>query len=230
MGATGVPGPSKHCSWEGATLPELVRGQLQGGSGLVAAFNSSPDLLCLLSWSIQWPPMCHSPAGYFIEEVSCGMHHVVALGRLLDRQLGRPGGHAACATFAWGRGSEGQLGVKSFEDSSTPMLIDALKGRAVLQVRRCSPDAASLHLPCSAVSLLCPCRSHAAAATVWLYASTMCTAGSQTARRRPRLPAGRCTPWPPSQRYLQERSSRWMFRVQGSPLAVACPWCGAASA
>ena len=31
MGATGASGPLKHCPWEGATLPELVRGQLQGG-------------------------------------------------------------------------------------------------------------------------------------------------------------------------------------------------------
>lgn len=31
MGVTGASAPSKHCPWEGATLPELVRGQLQGG-------------------------------------------------------------------------------------------------------------------------------------------------------------------------------------------------------
>ncbi|KAL4854190.1 PH [Chlorella vulgaris] len=102
MGATGASAPSaKHCSWEGATLPELVRGQL---------------------------------AGIFIEEVSCGMHHVVAMGRALDRKQGRPGDSALRMAFAWGRGTEGQLGVRGFDDSPAPVLVDGLKGRHVLQV------------------------------------------------------------------------------------------------
>jgi hypothetical protein len=62
------------------------------------------------------------------------MHHVVALGRPLDRRLGRPADHAPRAALAWGRGLEGQLGVKSFEDSAAPLLMDALKGRHVMQV------------------------------------------------------------------------------------------------
>jgi hypothetical protein len=72
--------------------------------------------------------------GHFIDEVSCGMHHVVAVGRPLDRRLARPAEHAPRVAFAWGRGSEGQLGVRSFEDSVAPLLVDSLKGRSVLQV------------------------------------------------------------------------------------------------
>lgn len=63
------------------------------------------------------------------------MHHVVALGRPADRKTGRPTDHAPRAVFAWGRGSEGQLGVRAFDDSAAPVLVDALKGRQVLQVR-----------------------------------------------------------------------------------------------
>ena len=62
------------------------------------------------------------------------MHHVVALARPLDRRLGRPAEHAPRAALAWGRGLEGQLGVKGFEDSVAPLLVDALKGRNVMQV------------------------------------------------------------------------------------------------
>jgi hypothetical protein len=62
------------------------------------------------------------------------MHHVVALGRPLDRRLGRPADHAPRAVLAWGRGLEGQLGVRSFEDSAAPLVMDALKGRHVMQV------------------------------------------------------------------------------------------------
>lgn len=77
------------------------------------------------------------PAGYFIDEVSCGMHHCVALGRPADRKTGRPAADPAPrVVFAWGRGSEGQLGVKGFEDSPAPVLVDSLKGRQVLQVRQ----------------------------------------------------------------------------------------------
>lgn len=86
-------------------------------------------------------PIClstHPPhfAGHFIDEVSCGMHHVVAVGRPLDRRLARPAEHAPRVAFAWGRGSEGQLGVRSFEDSVAPLLVDSLKGRPVAQVRQ----------------------------------------------------------------------------------------------
>lgn len=83
------------------------------------------------------PPPTHPPApGHFIDEVSCGMHHVVAVGRPLDKRLARPAEHAPRVAFAWGRGSEGQLGVRGFEDSIAPLLVDSLKGRPVLQVRQ----------------------------------------------------------------------------------------------
>lgn len=62
------------------------------------------------------------------------MHHVVAMGRALDRKQGRPGDSALRTAFAWGRGTEGQLGVRGFDDSPAPVLVDGLKGRHVLQV------------------------------------------------------------------------------------------------
>lgn len=161
MGATGASGPLKHCPWEGATLPELVRGQLSGGlAGLVVYWGAAAVLFLAgdgaatkhqeqdnLPSGILQPapasnaptptaPLHHPPTGHFIDEVSCGMHHVVAVGRPLDRRTARPAEHAPRAVFAWGRGSEGQLGVRSFEDSMAPLLVDALKGRPVLQVRR----------------------------------------------------------------------------------------------
>ncbi len=38
MGASGASGPLKHCPWEGATLPELVRGQLQGAAPMSVVY------------------------------------------------------------------------------------------------------------------------------------------------------------------------------------------------
>jgi hypothetical protein len=64
------------------------------------------------------------------------MHHVVAAGRPLDRRGARPADAAPRAAFAWGRGSEGQLGVRGFDDSAAPLLVEGLKGRSVLQARR----------------------------------------------------------------------------------------------
>ena len=69
-----------------------------------------------------------------MDEVACGMHHVVATARQVDRKSGRPLDHGATLLLAWGRGSEGQLGNRSFEDSATPLVVDAPKGRQVLQV------------------------------------------------------------------------------------------------
>ena len=40
--------------------------------------------------------------------------------------------------FMWGRGREGQLGVGSHQDNSTPKMVDELKGRRVLQVKQLS--------------------------------------------------------------------------------------------
>ena len=45
--------------------------------------------------------------------------------------------NAPRAAFAWGRGSEGQLGVRACEDSPAPVLVEGLKGRHVLQARGC---------------------------------------------------------------------------------------------
>ena len=65
------------------------------------------------------------------------MHHVMAVGRPLDRRTGRPADNAPRAAFAWGRGSEGQLGTKAFDDSPAPLLVEGLKGRSLLQASGC---------------------------------------------------------------------------------------------
>jgi hypothetical protein len=76
-----------------------------------------------------------------VESAACGMHHVVALARPLDRKQGRPAEHGPTAVFAWGKGSEGQLGSGKFDDSAAPVLVDALKGRQVRQVRSLSSSS-----------------------------------------------------------------------------------------
>ena len=74
-------------------------------------------------------------SGYFVDSICCGTHYVLALARPMDRRQARPVEHGATTVFAWGKGSEGQLGSGKFDDSATPLLVDALKGRSVLQVR-----------------------------------------------------------------------------------------------
>ena len=62
MGVTGASsGAAKNCPWEGATLPELVRGQLQGGcrvwaAGLLALLH--PELHPVLRGCTGRVPTC----------------------------------------------------------------------------------------------------------------------------------------------------------------------------
>lgn len=58
------------------------------------------------------PPLLPgSPAGHFVDGIACGMHHVLAVARPLDRKHARPSDHGPTVVFAWGRGGEGQLGT-----------------------------------------------------------------------------------------------------------------------
>eukprot|EP00887_Chlorella_sp_A99_P006935 scaffold2.g6935.t1 len=140
MGVTGVSaGKACPCPWEGAVLPELVRGGLTGVRGGGGA-----------DWGNDWgtgrgtgkgptegrraAAAARAAPRLFVDEVACGMHHVVAVARPTDRRTGRPADHGPSLLLAWGRGSEGQLGTRSFEDSATPLVVDGLKGRHVLQV------------------------------------------------------------------------------------------------
>ena len=79
-------------------------------------------------------PVRGALAGQCVEQVACGMHHAVALARALDRRTGRVADGAAAAVFAWGRGSQGQLGGGRWEDSAAPVAVEALRGRRVLRV------------------------------------------------------------------------------------------------
>lgn len=75
--------------------------------------------------------------GHFVDAVACGMHHVIALGRPIEKKTGRPvfdGPSPSSVTFSWGRGTEGQLGSGKFEDSVRPLVIEALRGRRCFSI------------------------------------------------------------------------------------------------
>ncbi|XP_022885207.1 PH, RCC1 and FYVE domains-containing protein 1 isoform X3 [Olea europaea var. sylvestris] len=57
----------------------------------------------------------------FIEEISCGSHHVVALTSKSE-------------VFTWGKGRNGQLGHGDNADRNTPTLVEALKDKLVKRV------------------------------------------------------------------------------------------------
>ncbi|KAL3845972.1 hypothetical protein ACJIZ3_003375 [Penstemon smallii] len=57
----------------------------------------------------------------FIEEISCGSHHVVALTSKSE-------------VFTWGKGKNGQLGHGDSADRNSPTLVDALNGKQVKRV------------------------------------------------------------------------------------------------
>lgn len=106
MGVTGASSSKGYhhaTPWEGAVMPEQVRGVL---------------------------------TGYFIDAVCCGMHHVVCVGRPIDKRAGKPAASSGAITpvFAWGRGAEGQLGTGKWEDSVLPIQVEALKGKKVLSI------------------------------------------------------------------------------------------------
>eukprot|EP00798_Chlamydomonas_sp_ICE-L_P011987 gene11987-15081_t len=51
--------------------------------------------------------------GMFIEEVSCGMHHVAVVASKLGGNGKLPGETRRCGLLTWGRGSHGQLGIST---------------------------------------------------------------------------------------------------------------------
>ncbi|KAL2515900.1 Regulator of chromosome condensation (RCC1) family with FYVE zinc finger domain [Forsythia ovata] len=57
----------------------------------------------------------------FIEEISCGSHHVVAMTSKSE-------------VFTWGKGRNGQLGHGDNADRNTPTLVEALKDKLVKRV------------------------------------------------------------------------------------------------
>ncbi|ESQ56170.1 hypothetical protein EUTSA_v10026933mg, partial [Eutrema salsugineum] len=59
--------------------------------------------------------------GEFVEEISCGDHHVAVLTSRSE-------------VFTWGKGSNGRLGHGDMEDRKTPTLVEALKERHVKSI------------------------------------------------------------------------------------------------
>ncbi|KAM5553176.1 PH, RCC1 and FYVE domains-containing protein 1 [Rosa sericea] len=59
--------------------------------------------------------------GEFVEEISCGAHHVAVLTSRSE-------------VFTWGRGANGRLGHGDTEDRRTPTLVEALKDRHVKSI------------------------------------------------------------------------------------------------
>ncbi|KFK21924.1 hypothetical protein AALP_AAs63887U000400 [Arabis alpina] len=59
--------------------------------------------------------------GEFVEEITCGDHHVAVLTSRSE-------------VFTWGKGSNGRLGHGDIEDRKTPTLVEALKERHVKSI------------------------------------------------------------------------------------------------
>ncbi|RDX68758.1 PH, RCC1 and FYVE domains-containing protein 1, partial [Mucuna pruriens] len=59
--------------------------------------------------------------GEFVEELSCGAHHVAVLTSRSE-------------LYTWGRGANGRLGHGDIEDQKTPTLVEALKDRHIKHI------------------------------------------------------------------------------------------------
>ncbi|KAH6823522.1 Regulator of chromosome condensation family protein [Perilla frutescens var. hirtella] len=70
-------------------------------------------------------------AGEFVEQISCGTHHVAALTSRNE-------------VFTWGKGANGRLGHGDSEDHNVPTLVEALKDRHVKSVACGSNYTASI--------------------------------------------------------------------------------------
>ncbi|CAL5192431.1 unnamed protein product [Lathyrus oleraceus] len=62
-----------------------------------------------------------SLVGEFVEEISCGAHHVAALTSRSE-------------LFTWGKGANGRLGQGDIDDRKSPTLVEALKERHVKNI------------------------------------------------------------------------------------------------
>lgn len=81
-------------------------------------------------------------ASHFVDAVACGMHHVIVTARPFDKKW-RLGDTGSTVLFAWGRGSEGQLGIASFADSATPLPVNLTDGRKASSIA-CGGAASAL--------------------------------------------------------------------------------------
>ncbi|KAL3134847.1 hypothetical protein ABBQ32_007815 [Trebouxia sp. C0010 RCD-2024] len=138
---------------EGRLTPTKVLGpwldgalqQVEAGLNLTVVLTSDGQCFQMgetgASGRVKWdgckePELVGGPlSGYAVERISVGMQHVAAQGSLIDKKTGLPQiGSEFCGLFMWGRGQEGQLGVGTHQANSVPKMVEALKGRRVLQV------------------------------------------------------------------------------------------------
>ncbi|CAN8324471.1 unnamed protein product [Cochlearia groenlandica] len=80
--------------------------------GQLGSSNSDGKLPCLVQDRL---------VGEFVEEISCGDHHVAVLTSRSE-------------VYTWGKGSNGRLGHGDTDDRKTPTLVEALKERHVKSI------------------------------------------------------------------------------------------------
>ncbi|GAX81426.1 hypothetical protein CEUSTIGMA_g8856.t1 [Chlamydomonas eustigma] len=141
---------------EGRWLPTRVRGELERkevvqvacGWNLTVALNKDGKVYQMGGTGAYSPEDkqvpwegCLLPAhvdgnlfGLFIEEIACGMHHVVGVA-----SRGSPNGKMSedsrrTRLVVWGKGNMGQLGTETQKDHSSPQVVPALDGKRILHV------------------------------------------------------------------------------------------------
>lgn len=139
----------------GQFLPKLVRGALEGGcvrrveagAHLTIALTTSGNVYQMGAtgascgaipspWEGALSPLCvrGNLSGIFVDKIACGMHHALVAGRTIDKRSGKPLDSTTNLVFAWGRGTEGQLGTGKLEDSKCPIPLETFKGRSILDI------------------------------------------------------------------------------------------------
>ncbi|MEW5320094.1 MAG: hypothetical protein WDW38_011193 [Sanguina aurantia] len=72
--------------------------------------------------------------GHFVEEVSCGMHHAVAVASKLAPSGKLNEETRRCRLMAWGKGAAGQLGTEVAKDFNCPQVVSVVDGRRILNI------------------------------------------------------------------------------------------------
>ncbi|KXZ53218.1 hypothetical protein GPECTOR_7g1111 [Gonium pectorale] len=159
-----------HGDKEGRLLPTRVRGDLDkhgvvqvtcGWSMTVAlsadgrvyqmgATGASGDKGCAWEGALTPTRVDGNLFGMFVEEVTCGMHHVVVIASKVQANGQIAEDQRRVRLLTWGRGTEGQLGVDKSEsmsgdgpvasrlppqvDYTLPQVVSAVDGKRVLHV------------------------------------------------------------------------------------------------
>ncbi|KAL4516181.1 hypothetical protein Ndes2526A_g03620 [Nannochloris sp. 'desiccata'] len=103
--------------------------------GATGASGSTNSVLAPWEGATAPEPVKGQLLHHFVDAIACGMHHVVVLGRPMEKKVGRPIENSLPSVFTWGRGSEGQLGTGKWDDAPSPVVIEEnLKGRRAVTV------------------------------------------------------------------------------------------------